>query len=184
MTLLSHFVPSAVCTVASHCHHLFFCCSQGAHGHLLLLFQDWLLETWGCLLSLSREAVELKLRATVEELRRRTKQDFFNTFVDESQAGMRTMDGYFPSRDGKEGRPLLNSWVRSLHHSVFAHFHFNLTGTSWKNLSVPMARLTLLTFICSILLSAYQASVCSTAILGPCQLSLKSVYICRPFSSH
>ncbi|GAQ92340.1 Predicted E3 ubiquitin ligase, partial [Klebsormidium nitens] len=91
--------------------------------------EDWLLKTWGCLLSLSREALELKLQAVMEELRRLTNQDFFNTFLDEAQAGMREMDGYFPSRDKSEGRPLLNGLVRSLHHSVFAHFHFNLTGT-------------------------------------------------------
>ncbi|GAQ84741.1 hypothetical protein KFL_002040010, partial [Klebsormidium nitens] len=101
----------------------------------LFVVQDWLLKTWGCLLSLSREAVELKLQATMEELRRRTRQDFFNTFLDESQAGMRILDGYFPSRDGTEGRPLLNGLVRSLHHNIFTHFHFNLTGTSWKNQS-------------------------------------------------
>jgi hypothetical protein len=137
MTSLPHFLPSAVCTVAFHCHHLLFCCSQVAHGPLLC-FQDWLLKTWGCLLSLSREAVELKLQATVEELRRLTSQDFFNTFLDEAQAGMRELDGYFPSRDKTEGRPLLNGLVRSLHPSIFAHFHFNLTGTSWKNQSAPM----------------------------------------------
>ncbi|GAQ84740.1 hypothetical protein KFL_002040010, partial [Klebsormidium nitens] len=91
--------------------------------------EDWLLTTWGCLLSVSREAVEQKLQATVEELRRLTNQDFFNTFLDEAQAGMRMMDGYFPSRDGMEGRPLLNGLVRSLHHNIFTHFHFNLPGT-------------------------------------------------------
>jgi hypothetical protein len=96
-------------------------------------------KTWRCLLGLSREAVKLKLQAVVEELRRWTNQDFFNIFLDEAQAGMRIMDGYFPSRDGTGGRPLLNGWVRSLHKSVFAHFHFNLTGTSWKGQSAPMA---------------------------------------------
>ncbi|GAQ92906.1 hypothetical protein KFL_011940030, partial [Klebsormidium nitens] len=90
--------------------------------------EDWPRKTWGCLLSLSGEAVELKLQATLEELRRLTNQDFFNTFLDEAQAGMRRMDGYFPSRDESEGRPLLNGLVRSLYHSIFAHFHFNLTG--------------------------------------------------------
>jgi hypothetical protein len=82
--------------------------------------------------------VELKLQATLEELRRLTNQNFFNTFLDEAQAGMRRMDGYFPSRDESEGRPLLNGLVQSLYHSIFAHFHFNLTGTSWKSQSAPM----------------------------------------------
>ncbi|GAQ91517.1 hypothetical protein KFL_007990030 [Klebsormidium nitens] len=91
--------------------------------------EDWLLKTWGCLLSLSREAVEQKLQATMGELRRLTNQDFFNTFLDEAQVGTRELDGYFPSRDKTEGRPLLNGLVRSLHHSIFAYFHFNLTGT-------------------------------------------------------
>jgi hypothetical protein len=45
-------------------------------------------ETWHCLLGLSREAVKLKLQAVVEELQRWTNQNFFNTFLNEAQAGM------------------------------------------------------------------------------------------------
>jgi hypothetical protein len=107
-----------------------------------MCFQDWLLRTWGCLLSLSREAVEQKLQATMGELRTLTNQDFFNTFWDEAQAGTRELDGYFPSRDRTQGRPLLNGLVRSLHHSSFAHFHFNLTGTFCR-INQPHRRLTL-----------------------------------------
>jgi hypothetical protein len=92
--------------------------------------------------------VKLKLQAVVEELRRWTNQDFFNIFLDEAQAGMPIMDGYFPSRDGTGGRPLLIGWVWSLHKSVFAHFHFNLTGVHvLEGPFSPHGRLTLLTSV-------------------------------------
>jgi hypothetical protein len=112
--------------------HLTSCCGQAPHEPLFL-FQDWLVNTWDCLLGLSRVAVEQKLADTtagiMAELRKRTGQTLVNVFLDEAQVGTHKLDGYFPNRDNSLGRPLLNAWVRSLHQRVFAPFHFNLTGT-------------------------------------------------------
>lgn len=65
----------------------------------------------------------------MEDLPKLTGQDFFNLFLDDAQVGTRVLLGYFPNRsNNRQGRPLLNGWIRCLGRPIFASFHFNLTG--------------------------------------------------------